>query len=115
MYRFESSGGPYDRVLYGCCKGVQGPSSGVEFASVCVRRSGDLGVEMQTLPVKLLGTWPCEFGKCHFPKSPFHRSTFKLICHRGKTHDHRPRGDTPWKAQTIHRSMMCNDPLVVSW
>ena len=55
MYRFESSGGPYDRVLYGCCKGVQGPSSGVEFASVCVRRSGDLGVEMQTLPVKLLG------------------------------------------------------------
>ena len=26
--------------------------------------------------------------------------TFTLNCHLGKTHDHRSRGDTPWKAQT---------------
>jgi hypothetical protein len=29
-------------IEYGCCKGVQGPSSGVE-VSLCVRRSGVLG------------------------------------------------------------------------
>ena len=26
--------------------------------------------------------------------------TFTFICHLGKTHNHRSRGDTPWKAQT---------------
>ena len=26
--------------------------------------------------------------------------TFTVICHPGKTHNHRSRGDTPWKAQT---------------
>ena len=25
--------------------------------------------------------------------------TFTFICHLGKTHDHRSRGDTPWRAQ----------------
>ena len=26
--------------------------------------------------------------------------TFTFICHPGKTHNHRSRGDAPWKAQT---------------
>jgi hypothetical protein len=29
--------------------------------------------------------------------------TFTLNCHLGKTHDHRSRGDTPWRAQTTHQ------------
>ena len=28
------------------------------------------------------------------------RCTFTFICHPGKTHNHRSRGDTPWEAQT---------------
>ena len=31
-------------------------------------------------------------------RTPF---TFTFICHLGKTHNHRSRGDTPWKAQTF--------------
>ena len=27
-------------------------------------------------------------------------SRFTFICHPGKTHNHRSRGDTPWRAQT---------------
>ena len=29
--------------------------------------------------------------------------TFTFICHPGKTHNHRSRGDTPWKAQTAQK------------
>ena len=38
----------------------------------------------------------------HVPgkKTPF---TVTFICHPGKTHNHRSRGDTPWKAQTVKR------------
>ena len=27
--------------------------------------------------------------------------TFTFICHPGKTHNHRSRGDTPWRARTV--------------
>ena len=33
--------------------------------------------------------------------------TFTFICHPGKTHNHRSRGDTPWKAQTKEYSNEC--------
>ena len=39
-------------IEYGCCKGVQGPSSGLLNLNLCVRRPDVLGVEMKTLPVK---------------------------------------------------------------
>ena len=39
------------KIEYGCCKGVQGPSSGVE-VSLCVRRSGVLGCRYGNFAVK---------------------------------------------------------------
>ena len=34
-------------------------------------------------------------------RTPF---TFTFICHLGKTHNHRSRGDTPWRAQTTYET-----------
>ena len=40
---------------------------------------------------------------------PMRTFTFTLNCHLGKTHSHRSRGDTTWKAQ---RNFPCEPPLV---
>ena len=40
-------------------------------------------------------------------------STFTFICHPGKTHNHRSRGDTPWRAQTMSPCPIQGDVCLV--
>ena len=100
-------------IEYGCCKGVQGPSSGLLNLNLCVRRPDVLGVEMKTLPVKphsgppITGAsiapaatrvyTPHEFrtsgsktpgGAGH---SDTHTRGTSTLSHTGREHNHRPR------------------------
>jgi hypothetical protein len=36
--------------------------------------------------------------------------TFTSICHRGKTHSHKSRGDTKWEAQRVCQTVSSRSP-----
>ena len=65
------------KFKYGCCKDVQGPSSGVEFASVCTPVRSSHGVKnfkTKTLPVKSVG----DLVVSRLPPVSLNRNTYPI-------------------------------------